>query len=351
MSEQGSSAVSTRGICWSATNNNPTTADNLVPSGTGVGAFTGSLPNVTGCGTTYYYRAYATNSYGTSYGSVLSINSGWPLVSSVTVNSLDWPNASLSATVSSDCGITQKGFVWNVTGNPIVTGYPIAGVFSQEGPGVGNYSSVISQLLPNVTYKIRAYAQNEVGLIYGPEMTITMNAHSAGHYLGESFAGGTIFYLDESGQHGMVWATYNVGPPIDPYWASLLGANFSIYGCPGISSNSQESFGSGQQNTANMLSSCSSNETIATYASDYVFNGFGDWFVPSKEELNLAYQNLALNGLGNFQVEILGGRFWSSSQTDVNRAWILDGRSGMYMNAQKDELGGWAAFGRPIRIF
>ena len=351
VSEEGSSSVNTRGICWSTSNNNPTTADNIVAAGSGVGGFTGSLPNVTGCGTTYYYRAYATNSYGTSYGSVLSINSGWPLVSAVTVNSLDWPNASFSATVTSDCGITQKGFVWNITGNPIITGYPLAGVFTQEGPGIGSYSSIINKLLPNITYKIRAYAQNEVGLIYGPETTITINVNSGGHYIGESFAGGTIFYLDETGQHGMVWSSFNVGPPFnDIYWTNLLGGAWTNYGCPGISSNSQDSFGSGQQNTANMISTCTANETIATYASNYVYNGFGDWFIPSKDELNLAYQNLALNGLGNFHIESWG-RYWSSSQTDFYRAWILDGTSGSFVNPPKDELGGYASFARPIRIF
>ena len=56
------------------------------------------------------YSTFATNTYGTSYGNVLNINTGWPLVSPITIQSLNYPNVSLSATVSSDCGITQKGF-------------------------------------------------------------------------------------------------------------------------------------------------------------------------------------------------------------------------------------------------
>ncbi len=340
VSEQGSSAVSTRGICWSTTNNNPTTADNIVASGTGVGGFTGSLPNVTGCGTTYYYRAYATNSYGTSYGSVLSINSGWPLVSAVTVNSLDWPNASFSASVSSDCGITQKGFVWNITGNPIINGNQPQGKFTQEGEGVGNFESLIAQFVPNKTYKIRAYAQNEVGLIYGPESTFTVNNYSQGHYIGESFAGGVIFYLDETGQHGMVRSSETIGP--------------YLYGCGDVNSNSDISFGSGPQNTANMVGSCSGLTTGATEVLNYNMNGFSDWFLPSKEELELVFQNSILTGVSSN----VDGLYLTSSQYVGDWYGFVYGAFwGM------PSTGGWGWYGKgaptysnpsyvvPVRIF
>jgi len=69
---QGGAAVTARGICWSATQVTPTIAGHKVSSGTGTGDFTA---NITGLepGKVYYVRAYATNSYGTTYGNVLSI--------------------------------------------------------------------------------------------------------------------------------------------------------------------------------------------------------------------------------------------------------------------------------------
>lgn len=59
-------AVTARGVCW-ATTQNPTTADSYTTNGTGTGLF---VSNITGLSktTTYYVRAYATNSVGTSYG-------------------------------------------------------------------------------------------------------------------------------------------------------------------------------------------------------------------------------------------------------------------------------------------
>src|SRR5690606_29052616 len=66
----GGAAVSERGIVW-ATTANPTTANNKVAIGDGTGSSSQNigLP----AGTTIHYRAYATNSEGTSYGSEESL--------------------------------------------------------------------------------------------------------------------------------------------------------------------------------------------------------------------------------------------------------------------------------------
>ncbi len=67
VTNDGGNNVTARGICWS-TNQNPTTSNNSTNNGTGTGTFTSSLSNLNS-NTTYYVRAYATNSEGTSYGS------------------------------------------------------------------------------------------------------------------------------------------------------------------------------------------------------------------------------------------------------------------------------------------
>ncbi|MDD2290124.1 MAG: FISUMP domain-containing protein [Bacteroidales bacterium] len=62
----GGDAVTARGVCWS-TSENPTTANSKTTNGSGLGAFTGNITGLTP-NTTYYVRAYATNSEGTTYG-------------------------------------------------------------------------------------------------------------------------------------------------------------------------------------------------------------------------------------------------------------------------------------------
>jgi hypothetical protein len=68
--EDGGAAVTSRGIAW-ATFYAPTTAANIVNSGTGTGNFNITLNGLTP-GTTYYARTYATNSAGTAYGNTVS---------------------------------------------------------------------------------------------------------------------------------------------------------------------------------------------------------------------------------------------------------------------------------------
>lgn len=64
--DNGGAPVTARGVCWS-TGPNPTIANNRISNGTGTGAFTSYLTNLSE-NTTYYVRAYATNSIGTAYG-------------------------------------------------------------------------------------------------------------------------------------------------------------------------------------------------------------------------------------------------------------------------------------------
>lgn len=70
ITSDGGTTVITRGVCWSI-NVNPTIEDNKTEEGRGAGEFTSILSGLTP-NTTYYVRAYATNSNGTSYGSTMS---------------------------------------------------------------------------------------------------------------------------------------------------------------------------------------------------------------------------------------------------------------------------------------
>ncbi|MEX0997628.1 MAG: hypothetical protein WDZ45_11305 [Flavobacteriaceae bacterium] len=70
VTDDGDSTVTSRGICWS-TSPNPTTANNTTNNGSGLGSFISQLSGLSP-NTTYYVRAYATNSEGTGYGNQAS---------------------------------------------------------------------------------------------------------------------------------------------------------------------------------------------------------------------------------------------------------------------------------------
>lgn len=70
ITDDGGGLITVRGVCWS-TSQNPTISDNKTEDGSGTGVFTSSVSGLAGM-TTYYIKAYATNTAGTSYGSEIS---------------------------------------------------------------------------------------------------------------------------------------------------------------------------------------------------------------------------------------------------------------------------------------
>ncbi len=88
----GNSAITACGVCYGTTANPDLTGNHLEADGT-TGEFTVNLTGLT-AGTTYYVRAYATNSVGTAYGSQVSFttpypNDGQPCPGATTVTDID----------------------------------------------------------------------------------------------------------------------------------------------------------------------------------------------------------------------------------------------------------------------
>jgi hypothetical protein len=78
--------------------------------------------------------------------------------------------------------------------------------------------------------------------------------------------------------------------------------------------------GAGKANTVlieRYLRENGESECAAQLCRSYSQGEYSDWFLPSKDELNLMYKNLELKGLGEFSV----GWYWSSSQSNSDGAW------------------------------
>ena len=177
----GGAEVTERGVCWD-TIQNPTIDKNRTNDGNGLGTFTSELSNLASQ-TTYYVRAYAVNSAGVSYGEEKSfetlvdeteddeeeiIEPELPTVVTQEASDITINTAKFSYEVVSDGGaeVTERGVCWDTIQNPTIDKNR-----TNDGNGLGTFTSELSNLAPQTTYYVRAYAVNSVGISYGEEMS------------------------------------------------------------------------------------------------------------------------------------------------------------------------------------
>ncbi len=173
VTDDGGSAVTGRGVCWS-TSPYPTTTNNhgLTNDGTGVGSFTSTITGLTP-GNTYHVRAYATNRNGTAYGIDISFNAGstTPTVTTAAeVSNITLTTAESGGNVTDEGGsrVFARGVCWSTSPNPTT-----ANNITNDGSGTGSFTSTITGLTRGTTYHVRAYAINSKGTSYGGNVSFT----------------------------------------------------------------------------------------------------------------------------------------------------------------------------------
>ena len=136
--------------------------------------------------------------------------------------------------------------------------------------------------------------------------------------IGDTFQGGIVFYLDGNGG-GLTAA------PSDQ-------SDLAAWGCYGQSiSGTGSAVGTGAANTTAIVSGCSETAIAAKICADYTDGTYSDWFLPSKDELHLMFENighgnvLGLGNIGNFSYYF----YWSSTEVNLteyenNYAWEQD---------------------------
>lgn len=168
----GKSAVFRRGLCWSKLQY-PTLTNAYSTNGRDEGEFIAALENLE-VGTTYYVRAYATNSVGTAYGEQRTFTtlSGLPVIGTQAVvpSCITATGAISGGEVTADGGfpVIQRGVCWSKSSEPTVNN-----AHTIDGNGIGSFVSALSNLTPNSTYYLRAYATNQNGTVYSQQRTFT----------------------------------------------------------------------------------------------------------------------------------------------------------------------------------
>ena len=278
------------------------------------------LPDGTANGEILYWNGYQWKSILSGIeGSSLQICNGiphWgqcpnlPTLNTLNTTQITSTSITIQGNISSEGGsqVTQKGFCWSITPNPIINSTYV----SNNGGGSGVFNFQINNLTPATTYYIKSYATNASGTSYGNQLIITtMNNNS--HIVGESFGGGIIAYIFQNGDPGFI-ANQQHGIIVAPQDQSV-GAQ---WGCNGTYlGTTQGAIGTGYLNTASISSNCGTS-TSSYICHSLQLGGYNDWFLPSLEEMSKVYQNK--DSIGGF----VNDYYWTSCEQDnPGGAWVV----------------------------
>jgi hypothetical protein len=161
-------------------------------------------------------------------------------------------------------------------------------------------------------------------------------------------AGGLIFYIDTAGEH--TWTYLEVAPASTEWpgnewgdYETQIGGDAALTG-----------IGDGQAATDAIVAHMDGKGitgTAAQLCDALSHNGFEDWFLPSKDELNAIWDNIVEgvygynDGVGGFAEAY----YWSSSEHDSDYAWLQHFFTGIqYNNIYSKDFSGRV---RAVRAF
>ncbi|MCX6279283.1 MAG: DUF1566 domain-containing protein [Bacteroidetes bacterium] len=200
---------------------------------------------------------------------------------------------------ASDGGVTITSY--KATSNP----GNITGTLTQAESG----KIIVNGLTNGTAYTFTVTATNAAGT--GPASAVSNSVTPVALSIGQSYGGGIIAYILQSGDpvyvagenHGLIAAT-----------ADQIG--YALWGCQETSIVTSTAIGAGQANTTAIVNGCNEADIAARICYDLVLNGYSDWFLPSKDELNKLYLNrVAIGGFVDTRW------YWSSSEYDASNAW------------------------------
>jgi hypothetical protein len=247
-----------------------------------------SIINGSASGTIIYQETYNPNPQSNAYGVVnIEIGSGIPIIG--TFSSINWGNGPFFIKIETD------------------------------PTGLTNYTLISTNQLISVPYAF--YAEYS-------------GSTPPKHYVGEFFEGGIIFYVDYTGNHGLICSLIDLSTAM----------TWSDFPTTAIGVSAQSDWNGKTNSTAIILQSAST--STADVCNNYTNSNYGtgvysDWYLPAIDQLSLIYHakyqlNKAIDTDGNAATTLLTKHpYWSSTESTSISAWAYDFVTGSVIGNDK----------------
>ena len=331
----GGSTITSRGVCWSTSSGPTISLSSKTADGTGTGSYTSNLSGLSPS-TTYYVRAYATNSTGTGYGQELSFTTTAqatiPVLSTTAISTITSTTATSGGIISVDGGsaVTARGVCWSTSSGATIA----LSTKTSDGTGIGSFTSNITGLTASTTYYVRAYATNGIGTAYGSELIFTTSALA------------TIPVLTTTAVSAIATTTATSGGSVSADGGSAVtskGVCWSTSSGATIALSTKTSDGTGTGSFTSSITGLTGSTTY--YVRAYATNGVGTAY---GNEVTFTTTAASANSTGTLSVSVLtvapGGGY---APKNVVAIWI-ETNAGVfvksllvYANARKVDLSTW----------
>ena len=152
------------------------------------------------------------------------------------------------------------------------------------------------------------------------------------HKIGDTYGGGIVFYVYDNGRHGLIAATADQSTGV--VWTTAAYQST-------VSNAVRDGVNGGQTNTERIIIQAGAGSYAAQLCANYQGGNYGDWYLPSKYELNLLYlQNAVVGGFAS-------SYYWSSTEGSSNYAWYQYFANGNQVNHGKSNT----FYVRAVRAF
>ena len=246
--------------------------------------------------TTYYYKAFAKNAFGTAEGEILQFTTGIgaPTVQTSEATNITGSSATLVGNVISDGGatVTERGFVYGTSASNLSQNV-------QSGTGTGSFTKALTGLSHSTTYYYKAYATNAIGTNYGEVKQFTTSSASM-----------PTVQTNAASSISMTGATLNGNVTADG--GATVTARGFVYGTSASNLSQNVQSGSGTGNFTKALTGLTRSTTY--YYKAYATNSIGTAYGEVRSFTTAQYSEPTgyVNGYGYVDLGLPSGTKWAT---------------------------------------